>query len=135
MTAEEGARNRTYSLLLADTVVVTADGAPAEVCTVAKSALSDISYEINEVGCVALRVALQHIEAPQKPCCASAHVAAWRSLQPALRLTPLPAAVLHARRSLMSQHTLGWGPALPELAQPALRRPVVRLTSVWTTRS
>lgn len=44
----EDARGRKYSLLLSDTVAVAAGGAAAEVCTSAKSALSDISYEINE---------------------------------------------------------------------------------------
>ena len=44
----EGARGRQFALLLADTVVVQAGGGPPEVCTNAKSALSDISYEINE---------------------------------------------------------------------------------------
>ena len=47
-SAAEGARDRLYALLLADTAAVSPKGAAAEVCTSAKSALSDISYEINE---------------------------------------------------------------------------------------
>jgi nucleosome binding factor SPN SPT16 subunit len=46
--AAEGAAHRTFSLLLADTLVVTPGGAAPELLTAAKSALSDISYEINE---------------------------------------------------------------------------------------
>jgi nucleosome binding factor SPN SPT16 subunit len=44
----EGARGRQFALLLADTVIVLPGGAAPEICTIAKSALSDISYEINE---------------------------------------------------------------------------------------
>ena len=46
--AAEGSRERVYALLLADTVAVAAGGAPPEVLTTAKSAITDISYEINE---------------------------------------------------------------------------------------
>ena len=44
----EGSRGRQFALLLADTVIVLPGGAAPEICTIAKSALSDISYEINE---------------------------------------------------------------------------------------
>lgn len=53
----EGKRGHKFSLLLADTVIVLAGGGPPEVCTIAKSALSDVSYEINEQ--VRLHVAAQ----------------------------------------------------------------------------
>ena len=60
----EGARGRQFALLLADTVVVQAGGGPPEVCTNAKSALSDISYEINEQ---------VRMHAPRRPLVVRAH--------------------------------------------------------------
>jgi nucleosome binding factor SPN SPT16 subunit len=46
--AKKGSPHRTFSLLLADTLAVTAGGAPPALLTAAKAALGDVSYEIKE---------------------------------------------------------------------------------------